>query len=149
MRREALSPLLTTRSLNLPTSLNQLSAPLTTAKHSLLMVLLEAAPPTVQETHLSPHLHSVLQLLFFSTLSIPISPSAHPLAGKTPNFKTHRLDSYPFPATHGLSANLRVKLPVKLPQQLYRRRQWHRTPVLLPGKSHGQRSLVGCSPWGR
>ena len=30
-----------------------------------------------------------------------------------------------------------------------RKRQWHSTPVLLPGKSHGQRSLVGCSPWGR
>ena len=29
------------------------------------------------------------------------------------------------------------------------RRQWHPTPVLLPGKSRGQRSLVGCSPWGR
>ena len=29
------------------------------------------------------------------------------------------------------------------------RRQWHPTPVLLPGKSHGQRTLVGCSPWGR
>ena len=29
------------------------------------------------------------------------------------------------------------------------RRQWHPTPVLLPGKSHGQRSLVGCSLWGR
>ena len=29
------------------------------------------------------------------------------------------------------------------------RRQWHPTPVLLPGKSYGQRSLVGCSPWGR
>ena len=28
------------------------------------------------------------------------------------------------------------------------RRQWHPTPVLLPGKSHGQRSLVGCNPWG-
>ena len=28
-----------------------------------------------------------------------------------------------------------------------RRRQWHPTPVLLPGESHGQRSLVGCSPW--
>ena len=27
------------------------------------------------------------------------------------------------------------------------RRQWHPTPVLSPGKSHGQRSLVGCSPW--
>ena len=30
-----------------------------------------------------------------------------------------------------------------------RRRQWHPTPVLLPGKCHGWRSLVGCSPWGR
>ena len=29
------------------------------------------------------------------------------------------------------------------------RRQWHSTPVLLPGKPHGRRSLVGCSPWGR
>ena len=28
------------------------------------------------------------------------------------------------------------------------RRRWHPTPVLLPEKSHGQRSLVGCSPWG-
>ena len=28
------------------------------------------------------------------------------------------------------------------------RRQWHPTPVLLPGKSHGWRSLVACSPWG-
>ena len=29
-----------------------------------------------------------------------------------------------------------------------RRRQWHPTPVLLPGKSHGWTSLVGCCPWG-
>ena len=29
------------------------------------------------------------------------------------------------------------------------RRQWHPTPVLLPGESDGWRSLVGCSPWGR
>ena len=29
------------------------------------------------------------------------------------------------------------------------RRQWHPTPVLVHGKSHGQRSLIGCSPWGR
>ena len=32
---------------------------------------------------------------------------------------------------------------------MYRRRQWHPTPILLPGKSHGWRSLVGCSPRGR
>ena len=34
---------------------------------------------------------------------------------------------------------------------LFNRRQWHPTPVLLPGKSHGQRILVGSigsSPWG-
>ena len=30
-----------------------------------------------------------------------------------------------------------------------RRRQWHPTPVLLPGKPHGWRSMVGYSPWGR
>ena len=29
------------------------------------------------------------------------------------------------------------------------RRQWQPPPALLPGKSHGWRSLVGCSPWGR
>ena len=29
------------------------------------------------------------------------------------------------------------------------RRQWHPTPVLLPGKAHGRKSLVGCSLWGR
>ena len=32
---------------------------------------------------------------------------------------------------------------------IYWRRQWHPTPVLLPGKSHGWRSLGGYSPWGR
>ena len=32
---------------------------------------------------------------------------------------------------------------------LFRRRRWHPTPVLLSGESHGQRSVVGCSPWGR
>ena len=36
-----------------------------------------------------------------------------------------------------------------LTNHLWWRRQWHPTPVLLPGKSHGRRSLVGCSPWGR
>ena len=36
----------------------------------------------------------------------------------------------------------------KMPEN-YWRRQWHPTPVLSPGKSHGRRSLVGCRPWGR
>ena len=34
------------------------------------------------------------------------------------------------------------------PLLVKRRRQWHPTPVLLPGESHGRRSLVGYSPHG-
>ena len=41
-----------------------------------------------------------------------------------------------------------LKVILSIPT-VFRRRQWHPTPVLLPGKAHGWRSLVGCSPWGR
>ena len=40
-------------------------------------------------------------------------------------------------------------LDLGLIRTVLRRRQWHPTPILSPGKSHGRRSLVGCSPWGR
>ena len=36
-----------------------------------------------------------------------------------------------------------------LSRALHWRRQWHPTPLLLPGKSHGWRTRVGCSPWCR
>ena len=39
--------------------------------------------------------------------------------------------------------------PITLTQFAFQRRQWHPTPVLLPGKSRGWRSLVGSIPWGR
>ena len=35
-----------------------------------------------------------------------------------------------------------------LGQEIPWRREWLPTPVFLPGESHGQRSLVGYSPWG-
>ena len=38
---------------------------------------------------------------------------------------------------------------LETPSPSLRRRQWHPTPVLLPGKSHGRRSLVGRRLWGR
>ncbi|CAI9180468.1 unnamed protein product [Rangifer tarandus platyrhynchus] len=44
--------------------------------------------------------------------------------------------------------NLNISLLLHV-RSIGRRRQWYPTPVLLPGKSHGWRSLVGCSPWGR
>ena len=33
-------------------------------------------------------------------------------------------------------------------RQIPWKRKWQPTPVFLPGKSHGQRSLADCSPWG-
>ena len=39
--------------------------------------------------------------------------------------------------------------PGSIPGKIPWRRKWHPTPVLLPGESHGGRSLVGYSPWGR
>ena len=48
-----------------------------------------------------------------------------------------------------ITADGDCSLEIKRHLLLGRRRQWHPTPVLLPGKPHGQRSLVGCSPWGR
>ena len=41
-----------------------------------------------------------------------------------------------------------MDLMVWTSQMNLRRRQWQPTPVLLPGESHGWRSLVGYSPWG-
>ena len=48
-----------------------------------------------------------------------------------------------------LNCTIKVHVVYGMPNIPYWRRQWHPTPVLLPGKSHGQRSLVGCSPWSR
>jgi len=48
----------------------------------------------------------------------------------------------------------RIHLPMQetwvrsLSQNILWRRKWQPTPVFLHGKSRGQRSLVGCSPWG-
>ena len=47
------------------------------------------------------------------------------------------------------STRQKAFVPLNNSSNNHRRRRWHPTPVLLPGKSHGWRSLVGCSPWGR
>ena len=45
--------------------------------------------------------------------------------------------------------------PIYLPEVMepdaiiFQRRTWQPSPVFLPRESHGQRSLVGCCPWGR
>ena len=42
-----------------------------------------------------------------------------------------------------------LKIILIYSRNICQRRLWHATPVLLPGKSHRRRSLVGCSPWDR
>ena len=61
------------------------------------------------------------------------------------------LDSLAFYQSHHHSCGIDLStIFYLLNKNLYNvcQMQWHPTPVLLPGKSHGQRSLVGCSPWG-
>ena len=41
-----------------------------------------------------------------------------------------------------------TEIKIVVAYRMGRRRQRKPTPVLLPGRFHGQRSLVGCSPWG-
>ena len=48
----------------------------------------------------------------------------------------------------GDSFHILLQLIAREIKCVHRRRQWQPTPVLLPGKSHGLRSMVGCSPWG-
>ena len=52
-----------------------------------------------------------------------------------------------FTAKKNVTGSKIVKIHLINRGRLVLRRQWHPTPVLLPGKSHGRRSLVGCSPW--
>ena len=53
------------------------------------------------------------------------------------------------PCARGHSRTLYLLIYLITTIIICQRRQRHPTPALLPGKSHGQRSLVGCSPWGR
>ena len=68
--------------------------------------------------------------------SLLIYPRAFPggSSGKEPAYQCRRQKTVVFHAWVG-----------KIPW----RRAWQPTPVFLPGESHGQRSLAGCSPWGR
>ena len=60
-------------------------------------------------------------------------------------FKTPSLCPVMMRSQHCATQTKNVHFTIQLP----RRRQWHPTPVLLPGESHGLRSLVHCSPWDR
>ena len=85
----------------------------------------------------------------------PLSTSAAPVLSSEPN--VHQVCSQPKCCScYTWAIPLSLPVPSIQPSplewhilSLQRRRQLHPTPVLLPGKSHGRRSLVGCKPWGR
>ena len=64
------------------------------------------------------------------------------------SFFLWNLDCIYSPVTR-MPASIYTVVNIKLTSDTCWRRKWHPTPVLLPRKSHGRRSLVGCSPWGR
>ena len=97
-----------------------------------------------------PHLRSCLVKVTFSPLAV--IPSIH-LKGPcclldNPYHSFSGILPSPFPPTSLFFSNLQF-LALTTTSDQWQRRQWHPTPVLLPGKSHGQTSLEGCSPWDR
>ena len=59
----------------------------------------------------------------------------------------HHLQVWWIISNYGIVIYLAKKVYI-ITKVVFRRRRWHPTLVLLPGKSHGWRSLVDCSPWG-
>ena len=91
-------------------------------------------------------------------MSISLSPHTYPQKANSflclPNFVIY-LKGFPFPLSVFLLffllcfVSFEIFFLFILSNVWVRRKRWHPTLVLLPGKSHGQRSLVGCSPWDR
>ena len=99
-----------------------------------------------------------ISIRFFSSRSAPVA--YHQNMGEVGNEEGGSLTgasarSLPYP--YFCQLPLIISAPGKHQATLFKavlgfqswRRQWQPTPVLLPGKSHGWRSFVGCSPWGR
>ena len=88
-----------------------------------------------------------LQRWILSTFREELTYSSHilPKNAEEENFQTHAL----YEAAISLIQNSQTRqFTKKITGQYHWWRLWHLTPVLLPGKSNRQRSLVGCSPWG-
>ena len=101
--------------------------------------LMDCSPP-------DSSVHGILQVRYWCVLPCP-PPGDLPnsgIAASSPALQANLPLSQ-----QGSPVWIEVPLNIVRHCTLVQRRQWHPTPVLLPGKSHGQKSLVGCSPWGR
>ena len=100
--------------------------------------LLDYSPP-------DSSVHGILQVRYWNVLPCP-PPGDLPnpgIAASSPALQAN----LPL-RQQGSPVWIEVPLNIVCHCTLVQGRQWHPTPVLLPGKSHGRRSLVGCGPWG-
>ena len=110
------------------------------------LLLLPPIPPSIRVFSNESTLH-MRQPKYWS-FSFSMSPSK-----KHPGLISFRMDWLDLLAVQGTLKSLLQHHSSKGMNSsalslLHWRRRWHPTPVLLPGKSYGQRNLVGCSPWG-
>ena len=100
-------------------------------------------PLSIQAMHTQ---HRILLRSLWLLLLSPMttSPLFSPKNGSFPKFCPGALSSSLPLRVSSLTAVSTFSLLLWIPGE----GKWHPTPVLLPGKSHGWRSLVGCSPWG-
>ena len=87
----------------------------------------------------------VFPVVMYGCESWTIDKAEHQRSGAFKLWCWRRLLRVPWTAKR---SNQSILKEIDPEYSLEQRRQWHPTPVLLPGKSHGRRSLVGCSPWG-
>ena len=109
------------------------------------LLLLPPIPPSIRVFSNETTLH--MRWPKYCSFSFGISPS-----NEHPGLISFRMDWLHLLAVQGTLKSLlqhhSSKASIVWRSAFFRRRQWHPTPVLLPGKSHGWRSLVGCSPQG-
>ena len=110
------------------------------------LLLLPPIPPSIRVFSNKSTLR--MRWLKYWSFSFSISPSK-----EHPRLISFRMDWLDLLAVQGTLKSLlqhhSAKASILRCSDFFCRRQWHPTPVLLPGKSLGWRSLVGCSPWGR
>ena len=110
------------------------------------LLLLPPIPPSIRV--FSSESALLNRWLKYWSFSFSISPS-----NEHPGLISFRMDWWDLLGVQGTLKSLlqhhSSKASILWCSAFFQRRQWHPTPVLLPGKSHGWRSLVGYSPWGR
>ena len=96
------------------------------------------------------------EVMQFGLCAIPLASFFHSRLGFTPvhfSFNIKLYSSSPLSLRpcnfHFVATHLILIINLWLYSYVCQRRQWHLTPVLLPGKSQGWQSLVGCRLWGR